>query len=78
MDIHYQNQKNFCEKHRVPFFSSASCSHTSKWMQERPEYHKLQTLGDMLVEIHGEDEAFKISSGTHITGCPTCGRSWCD
>ena len=77
-DIHYENQKLFCNNSKVPLFASSSCSHQYRWNVDRDNYGKLQTLGEMLVEKYGEEKAFKISSDTHITGCPICGRSWCD
>jgi len=75
-DIHYENQRIYCENNKVPFFASSSCNHVNGW--NRNNEGVLQTLGEILVERYGEDEAFKISSGTHIISCPGCSRSWCD
>jgi len=77
-NIHHDNQRVYCINNNVPFFASSSCSHTSKWMIDDDRYAKEQTLSDMLVQEYGEEKAFVISSSTHITGCPVCGRSWCD
>ena len=77
-DIYYENQRLFCESSNVPLFASSSCSHQYRWNTNNDSYGKLQTLGEMLIALHGEEKAFKISSGTHIIGCPICGRSWCD
>lgn len=77
-DIHYDNQKIFCEKASVPLFAYKVCSHTYPWMSNSSSYGKRQTLTEMLIDKYGEEEAFLVSSGTHITGCPICGRSWCD
>jgi hypothetical protein len=76
-DIHYQNQRLFCEKQNIPMFANQSCSHTYSGVQGEL-YGKRQTLGEMLVEKYGAEEAFKISAGNHIISCPGCGRSWCD
>jgi hypothetical protein len=76
-DIYYNNQRIFCEKNKYPLFASGSCDHTYSWVRDE-RYGKLQTLGEMLVERYGEEEAFRISSSTHIISCPTCCRSWCD
>jgi hypothetical protein len=75
MDVYYENQREFCKQKNVPMFASSSCDHTYPWVQHN--YGKRQTFGEMLVEKYGE-EAFKVSSGTHIISCPGCGRSWCD
>ena len=77
-DIHYSNQRIYCENNNLPFFSSRNCNHDYDWNTERDNYGNLQTLGESLVERYGEEEAFKISSGTHILSCPGCNRSWCD
>jgi hypothetical protein len=61
---HYDNQRIFCEQNNVPFFAHSKCNQ--------------QTLSEMLVERYGDEEAFIISSSTHITSCPVCSRSWCD
>lgn len=76
-NIHYDNQKLYCETNKLPFFASSSCNHTYGWVRD-DRYGKLQTLSEMLVEKHGDDKAFIISSSSHIISCPTCGRSWCD
>jgi hypothetical protein len=77
-DIHYNNQKIYCHKNKLPLFASSSCNHLYSWNSSRDNYGVLQSLGEMLVEKYGEEEAFKVSSSTHITSCPGCGRSWCD
>ena len=77
-DIHFENQRIYCQNNRLPFFSLKSCDHSYPWMDEKDNYGLRQSLGEMLVEKYGEDKAFHISSGTHITSCPSCGRSWCD
>ena len=77
MDIHYDNQKQFCKDNHVPMFASSSCSHHYPWVRDEL-YGKTQSLGEMLVEKYGEDKAFEISAGSHIISCPGCGRSWCD
>ena len=76
-NIHYENQRTYCDTNKVPFFASSNCNHTYGWVRD-DRYGKLQTLSEMLIEKHGEEEAFKISSSTHIISCPTCSRSWCD
>jgi hypothetical protein len=76
-DIYYENQRVYCNNNKVPLFAFESCSHRYKWVGQDIYGHN-QSLGEMLVQKFGEDEAFKISAGTHIIGCPTCGRSWCD
>jgi hypothetical protein len=78
-DLYYENQRIFCEQKKVPLFASRSCDHSYGWNRERDNHGVLQTLGEILLERYGsEDEASRISSSTHITGCPGCGRSWCD
>lgn len=77
MDPHYQNQKLYCETNRVPFFASSSCSHMYPWIHDE-RYGNRQSLGEMLVERYGEEKAFELSAGSHITSCPVCSRSWCD
>lgn len=74
---HYENQKLFCEANKLPLFASTSCNHMYPWVQDE-RYGNLQTLSEMLVERYGEEEAFRISSSSHITSCPACSRSWCD
>jgi hypothetical protein len=76
-DVYYQNQKQYCQQNNVPMFASRNCSHTYPWVRD-DLYGKLQTLGEMLVDKYGEEKAFTISSGSLITSCPGCGRSWCD
>ena len=76
-NIHYDNQKTYCKSRDIPFFASSSCNHTYDWIQD-DRYGKLQTLSEMLIEKHGDEEAFRISSSTHIISCPACSRSWCD
>ena len=78
MDIHYENQRIFCEHNKVPFFASSSCNHSYGWNRDRDNYYKLQSLGEILIERYGEEEALHISSSRHITSCPGCSRSWCD
>ena len=77
MDIHYNNQKVFCDTNRVPFFASRSCSHMYPWVQDE-RYGNTQTLGEMLVAEYGEEKALELSISSHITSCPVCSRSWCD
>jgi len=77
MDIHYDNQRIYCETNKVPLFAYKSCNHMYNWVRD-DKYGKLETLGEMLVDRYGEDDAFKMSSGSHITSCPSCSRSWCD
>jgi hypothetical protein len=77
-DIHYSNQKMYCENNKLPLFASSSCDHSYGWNKHRDNYNELQTLGEILIGKYGEDEAFKISSSTHIISCPGCSRSWCD
>lgn len=77
MDIYYNNQKIYCEQNKLPMFASSSCSHMYSWIQDE-RYGNIQTLGEMLVERHGEQRAFQISASTHITGCPVCSRAWDD
>lgn len=78
-DIHYENQRIYCENNKLPFFASRNCNHSYGWNRERDNHGVLQTLGEILVEKYGsEEEAFKISSSTHIISCPGCCRSWCD
>jgi hypothetical protein len=76
-NIHYDNQRTYCKNRDIPMFASSSCNHTYGWVED-DRYGKLQTLSEMLIEKHGEEEAFRISSSTHIISCPTCWRSWCD
>ena len=78
VDIHYENQRIYCENNKLPFFSSRSCDHSYGWNRERDNYNKLQTLGEILVERYGEDKALELSSSSHIISCPGCSRSWCD
>jgi hypothetical protein len=77
MDIYYENQKLFCKKERLPLFANETCSHRYKWVRSEL-YGKIMTLGEMLEEIHGPEKAAIISSSELITGCPMCGRTWCD
>lgn len=77
MDPYYENQRVYCKTNNVPLFAYESCNHMYKWVP-RDTYGHTQSLGEMLVQKYGEEEAFKISAGTHIIGCPTCSRSWCD
>ena len=60
-DIHYQNQKQYCQQNKVPMFASSSCSHTYSWVRDNL-YGKEQTLGEMLVDKYGHDRAFIMSS----------------
>lgn len=73
----YTLQKKFCEDNRVPCFASTVCNHTYKWVKA-PTYGHKQTLTEMLIQEHGEVEAMRIASSTHIISCPVCSRSWCD
>lgn len=78
-DLYYENQRIFCEQKKVPLFAYTHCSHSYPWNTENNNYAVRQSLGEILLERYGsEDEAFKVSSSTHITSCPSCGRSWCD
>lgn len=77
MDIHYINQVKYCEANKLPMFASARCSHNYAWVFVK-DYGRLQTLGEMLIEKYGEEEAMKIASSTHIISCPICSKSWCD
>ena len=77
-DVYYQNQELFCRERKLPLFAYSNCSHRYRWMTNSDKYGVNQTLGEMLVEKYGEEEAFKISASTHITSCPCCSRSWCD
>ena len=77
-DIHYENQRIYCENNKVPFFASSSCNHSYGWNRDRDNYNKLQTLGEILVERYGTDKALELSSSSHIISCPGCSRSWCD
>lgn len=77
-DIYYQNQKLYCENNKLPLFSHSTCDHSYGWNTSRPNYGQLQTLGEMLVNKYGSEEAFIISASTHIISCPSCNRSWCD
>lgn len=77
-DIYYQNQKLFCKTNNLPLFANKTCSHGYRWMQGNPQYNKSQTLGEMLVAKYGSEKAFIVSSSELITGCPSCGRTWCD
>ena len=78
-DVHYENQRIFCEQNKVPLFAYTHCSHSYPWNIENNNYAVRQSLGEILLDRYGsEEEAFKTSSSTHITGCPGCGRSWCD
>lgn len=77
-DIYYENQKLFCKNNNLPLFANSYCSHTYKWMSGKSKYGVRQSLGEMLVEVYGKEEAFKKSSDELITGCPICGRTWCD
>lgn len=76
-DIYYENQRLFCEQNKLPLFAYSSCDHTYSWVRDE-RYGKRQTLGEMLVEKYGEEDAFKVSASSHITSCPGCCRSWCD
>jgi hypothetical protein len=76
-NIHYDNQKLYCTTNKLPMFASSSCNHTYGWVRDE-RHGNLQTLSEMLIEKHGHDEAFVISSSTHIISCPICNRSWCD
>ena len=77
MDVYYENQRIFCEQNKLPLFAYRSCNHTYQWVSD-DRYGKNQSLGEMLVEKHGEEDAFIVSASTHIISCPTCCRSWCD
>ena len=77
MDIYYDNQRLFCEQKKLPLFAYTSCNHMYNWVRGE-QYGKLQTLGEMLIEKYGEEEAFKVSTSSHIISCPSCSRSWCD
>lgn len=78
-DIHFSNQEVYCRENKVPLFAYTHCSHSYPWNRERDNYGIRQSLGEILLDRYGsEEEAFKMSSSTHITGCPSCGRSWCD
>ena len=77
-DIYYENQRIYCENNKVPLFSNRTCNHSYGWNRESDNYGISQSLGEILIERYGEDDAFRISSSTHITSCPGCCRSWCD
>ncbi len=77
-NIHFDNQELFCKNNNVPLFAYKSCNHSYPWMENNEKYNNLQTLSEMLVERYGDEEAFIVSSSTHITSCPICSRSWCD
>jgi hypothetical protein len=77
MDIYYDNQRLFCEQNKLPLFAYESCNHMYGWVRGN-KYGNKQTLGEMLVEKFGEEDAFKVSASTHIISCPGCCRSWCD
>lgn len=78
-DIHYENQRIYCENNKLPLFSNRSCDHSYPWNTESDTYGVRQSLGDMLVERHGSEKgAFFVSSNSHILSCPSCGKSWCD
>jgi hypothetical protein len=75
----YDNQRIYCNKESLPLFASQKCSHQYPWMKGRSEYGKEQTLTEMLVEKYGTlDKALVVSASELITGCPGCGRTWCD
>ena len=76
-NIHYDNQRIYCNNNDVPFFASSSCNHEYDWVSDH-RYGHLQTLSEMLIERYGDDKAFVIASSSHITSCPICNRSWCD
>lgn len=77
MDIYFNNQKIYCEKNKLPLFAHTKCSHNYQWVQDK-RYGNTQTLGEMLVEKHGDQKAFLVSSSSHITACPVCSRAWDD
>lgn len=77
-DIYYDNQRLFCNTNNYPLFAHTYCDHTPKWMVDDDRYTKRQTLGEMLVECYGEEQAAIVSAGSHITSCPVCSKSWCD
>ena len=77
-DIHYENQRIYCENNKLPLFASRSCNHSYGWNRERDNYGVLQTLGEILVQRYGKDKALELSSSSHIISCPGCSRSWCD
>lgn len=76
-NIHYDNQRIYCNNNDVPFFASSSCNHMYDWVSDH-RYGNTQTLTEMLIEKYGDDKAFVIASSSHITSCPGCSRSWCD
>jgi len=77
-DIHYENQRIYCENNKLPLFASRSCNHSYGWNRDRDNHGVLQSLGEILVERYGEDKALELSSSSHIISCPGCSRSWCD
>ena len=77
-DIHYENQRIYCENNKLPLFASRSCNHSYGWNRDRDNHGVLQSLGEILVQRYGEDKALELSSSSHIISCPGCSRSWCD
>ena len=76
-DIYFKNQSIFCKQNNLPLFASTSCNHMYDWVTG-DKYGKLQSFGEMLIEKYGDEDAFIISAGSHVTSCPSCCRSWCD
>lgn len=62
----YQNQVLYAERNKVPCFASRKC-----WSCGT-------SLKDMLTSNRTTQEAQLYAASHLLTGCYSCGRSWCD
>ena len=53
IDVHYENQKLYCNNNNLPMFASQRCSHINSWSFNKGNEGVLQTLGESLIEKYG-------------------------
>ena len=58
IDVHYENQKLYCNNNNLPMFASQRCSHINSWSFNKGNEGVLQTLGESLIEKYGGQKAF--------------------
>lgn len=77
-DIYFENQRMYCNNNNLPLFAYSSCNHSYPWNVKKYNYGIRQSLGEILIDKYGEEEALRVSCNSHIISCPGCGKSWCD
>lgn len=68
-------QKKYCKEHKLPLFAYSFHTHI------RSSYspHYVETLTQNFIQAgYTLDKALLKCSSSLITGCPTCGATWCD